>query len=329
MIGVRCCAIWAGSEASGRRRTSAANPSAQAAATSSGSGTSARRCGDGMIETGGRTAARGGDGRRIGRHRRSASGGRIASVGGNASTGNASTGNASVTGNASATGKASVTGRASVTDSDTRVDSLASGRTGEGTTFGATGSGSPTTGGRGRVGTGGRLTRWAATLGPRETRVPLAAAIVSAGGSPAVGESDASVGGAGARGVSDGASAAVGTTAGAGAGEGDCVSATAVGPGTAVGAGRGDGGPAGSGASGSDGTGAGAGAGGAATERGGRKRSGSTYPFGSLVRRTPRCRYAWAHSASPDLPSVPIGSPSATDALRLTPSEPRWTSVTE
>ena len=325
MIGVRCCAIWAGSEAGGRRRTSAANPSAQAAATSSGSGTSARRCGDGMIETGGRTAARGGDGRRIGRHRRSASGGRIASVGGNASTGNAS-----VTGNASATGKASVTGRASVTDSDTRVDSLASGRTGEGTTFGATGSGSPTTGGRRRVRTGGRLTRWAATLGPRETRVRLAAAIVSAGGSPAVGESDASAWRRGRPAAPPRAlpqpSALLPAPAPA--------RETAFPPPRWGRAplwerARGDGGAAGSGASGSDGTGAGAGAGGAATERGGRKRRGSTYPFGSLVRRTPRCRYAWAHSASPDLPSVPIGSPSATDALRLTPSEPRWTSVTE
>ena len=311
MIGARCCAIWAGAEAAGRRRTSAANPSAQAAATRSGSGTSAHRCGGGMTDTGDRTAAWDGVGRRIGRHWRSASGGRIASVGGNAST-----------------GTASVTGNASVTGSDTGLGSPASRRTGEGTTLGTRGSGS-TTGGRRRVRTGGCPTRWAATLGPRETRVRLAAAIVSAGGSPAVGVSDASLAGAGAGGASEGGSAAAGTTVGAGEGEGGGVSPTAVGPGTAAGAGGGNGGAAGSRASGSDGTGAGAGAGGAATERDGRKRRGSTYPFGSLVRRTPRCRYGWAHSALPDLPSVPIGSPSATDALRLTPSEPRWTSVTE
>ena len=56
-------------------------------------------------------------------------------------------------------------------------------------------------------------TRWAATLGSGETRVRLAAAIVSAGGSPAVGESDASLGGAGAGGASEGGSAAAGATA--------------------------------------------------------------------------------------------------------------------
>jgi hypothetical protein len=74
------------------------------------------------------------------------------------------------------------------------------------------------------------------------------------------------------------------------------------------------------------GTGAGAASPGAA--RSGRSSSGSTYPSGSPVRRTPRWTYGWSCSDSPLSPSVPSCSPSATDAPRATPSEPRWSSVT-
>jgi hypothetical protein len=74
------------------------------------------------------------------------------------------------------------------------------------------------------------------------------------------------------------------------------------------------------------GTGAGAASPGAA--RSGRSSNGSTYPSGSPVRRTPRWTYGWSCSDSPLNPSVPSCSPSATDAPRATPIEPRWSSVT-
>src|SRR6266536_1275449 len=73
------------------------------------------------------------------------------------------------------------------------------------------------------------------------------------------------------------------------------------------------------------GIGSGAGCGGACggTVRGGRNESGSRYPFGSAVVRTPRWTYATGHSGSPDEPSVPTWAPSVTGAPRLIPIEPR------
>ena len=80
---------------------------------------------------------------------------------------------------------------------------------------------------------------------------------------------------------------------------------------------------------------AGGGAGGAgldaATGSGwsGRNSSGSTYPFGSSERRTPRWTYGMSCSTSPLGPIVPTTSPSETVAPRWTLIEPRWVSVTE
>jgi hypothetical protein len=64
-------------------------------------------------------------------------------------------------------------------------------------------------------------------------------------------------------------------------------------------------------------------------DKGGRNRSGSTYPFGSSERRTPRWTYGTSCSTSPLGPIVPTASPSATFAVRRTLIEPRWVSVTE
>jgi hypothetical protein len=65
-----------------------------------------------------------------------------------------------------------------------------------------------------------------------------------------------------------------------------------------------------------------------AAGRAGRSWSGSTYPFGSEARRTPRCTCGAADSESPPGPIVPTESPSPTEAPRETPMEPRPTSVT-
>jgi hypothetical protein len=81
--------------------------------------------------------------------------------------------------------------------------------------------------------------------------------------------------------------------------------------------------------------GAGGGAGGAGLgatggrDKTGRNRSGSTYPFGSSERRTPRWTYGTSCSTSPLAPIVATASPSATFAPRTTLVEPRWVSVTE
>jgi hypothetical protein len=61
----------------------------------------------------------------------------------------------------------------------------------------------------------------------------------------------------------------------------------------------------------------------------GRNSSGSTYPFGSSERRTPRWTYGTSCSISPLGPIVPTTSPSDTVAPRWTLIEPRWVSVTE
>ncbi len=63
--------------------------------------------------------------------------------------------------------------------------------------------------------------------------------------------------------------------------------------------------------------------------RAGRKRSGSRYPLGSSVRRTPRCTYGVARAPLPGDPTVPTCAPSATVRPRARAIEPRWTSVTE
>jgi hypothetical protein len=65
------------------------------------------------------------------------------------------------------------------------------------------------------------------------------------------------------------------------------------------------------------------------TDKTGRNRSGSTYPFGSSERRTPRWTYGTSCSTSPLGPIVATASPSATFAPRPTLVEPRWVSVTE
>jgi hypothetical protein len=61
----------------------------------------------------------------------------------------------------------------------------------------------------------------------------------------------------------------------------------------------------------------------------GRNSRGSTYPFGSSERRTPRWTYGMSRSTSPLGPIVPTTSPSDTVAPRWTLIEPRWVSVTE
>jgi hypothetical protein len=91
---------------------------------------------------------------------------------------------------------------------------------------------------------------------------------------------------------------------------------------------------AGAGGGGGTGTVAGAGAGGASTggggcTGGGRKRSGSRYPCGSEIRRTPRCTYGTGCSVKPLEPTEPTASPSATVAPRPTARAPRCSSVTE
>jgi hypothetical protein len=161
-------------------------------------------------------------------------------------------------------------------------------------------------------------------------------AMVSAGASSS-GEEFAATGDVGIKRGSAGAGGEVSVVAGrlsdaAGAGSADaggsdsgCATGADVESGFAV-AGGGDGGT-GPGSGDDVGAVAGARAGGASL--GGRKRSGSRYPFGSLVARTPRWTYGTGHSASPDAPSVPTGSLSCTAVFLFTASEPRWTSVTE
>lgn len=71
------------------------------------------------------------------------------------------------------------------------------------------------------------------------------------------------------------------------------------------------------------------GAGSGACSRGGSSVSGSRYPCGSAVRRTPRWTYGSGCSASPVGPIVPTTSLSATAVPTRTPIDPSWTSVTE
>jgi hypothetical protein len=61
----------------------------------------------------------------------------------------------------------------------------------------------------------------------------------------------------------------------------------------------------------------------------GRNESGSTYPCGSEVTRTPRYTYGASSSGVPLGPTVPTASPSATLAPFFTTAEPRCVSVTE
>jgi hypothetical protein len=62
--------------------------------------------------------------------------------------------------------------------------------------------------------------------------------------------------------------------------------------------------------------------------RSGRNLSGSRYPFGSAVSRTPRWTYGPGISPAGG-PIVPTTAPSTTEPLRLTAIEARWTRVTE
>jgi hypothetical protein len=137
-----------------------------------------------------------------------------------------------------------------------------------------------------------------------------AAAVTGAGGS-ATGASDATVASAGA--VVAGTGAGAGATAGWAAEGADC------GGGDAVCGVFGAGGLAGVDEDSLVGTRA----------RGGRKDSGSRYPFGSAVIRTPKCTYGTACSGAPDDPIAPTVAPSATWAPRTTAIDPRWTRVTE
>src|SRR5262249_40161119 len=70
-----------------------------------------------------------------------------------------------------------------------------------------------------------------------------------------------------------------------------------------------------------------AGAAGGAVACAGSRPSGSTYPCGSLVRRTP----TWTIGVppAPGSPIAPTLSPSATGAPFFTPIEPSWVSVTD
>jgi hypothetical protein len=82
------------------------------------------------------------------------------------------------------------------------------------------------------------------------------------------------------------------------------------------------------------GAGAAAGAAGAGAAEGGgigagRNESGSRYPCGSEVTRTPMYTYGTSSSGVPLGPTVPTASPSATLAPFFTAAEPRCVSVTE
>ena len=88
-----------------------------------------------------------------------------------------------------------------------------------------------------------------------------------------------------------------------------------------VGAGTGGGGSAGAGAGGSLGVGAGA-------ASGGRNRSGSRYPCGSLLSRIPSCTYGTSWAGTPLVPTIATGCASATTAPRPTKNEPRCRRVT-
>jgi hypothetical protein len=90
----------------------------------------------------------------------------------------------------------------------------------------------------------------------------------------------------------------------------------------------GGGAAAGAGAAGAGGSFVAGGPTGTASARG-RKRSGSRYPCGSLLRRMPRYTYGTSSVETPLGPTVPTGSPSATSTPRRTSKEPRCTSVTE
>jgi hypothetical protein len=68
--------------------------------------------------------------------------------------------------------------------------------------------------------------------------------------------------------------------------------------------------------------------GGAAVDRGGSRLVGSTYPWSSLARRTPRWTYGTETSGSPLGPIVPTAPPSSTAAPAATVIEPRCVSVT-
>jgi hypothetical protein len=76
-------------------------------------------------------------------------------------------------------------------------------------------------------------------------------------------------------------------------------------------------------------TGCGSSAGSVWVVRAGNSVSGSTYPCGSAVSRTPRCTYGVGCSASPLGPTVPTTSPWATAVPTRTAIEPRCTSVIE
>ncbi|MDQ2968535.1 MAG: hypothetical protein M3R37_09490 [Actinomycetota bacterium] len=65
----------------------------------------------------------------------------------------------------------------------------------------------------------------------------------------------------------------------------------------------------------------------AAATRGGSKDSGSTYPCGSLVTRAPKYTYGSASSTTPLGPTLPTTDASPTSVPRVTPIDPRWTSV--
>jgi len=126
----------------------------------------------------------------------------------------------------------------------------------------------------------------------------------------------------------------VSTTGGAD-GLGSATAGGGVGVATAGGTGVGavGGGPAVVGGAGT-GIGAGVGAGAGTVAAGGAGRAGSnprgsTYPSASALRRMPRWTLGTSCSGSPLEPMSPTTAPSATVSPFATPTEPRWTSVTE
>jgi hypothetical protein len=88
-----------------------------------------------------------------------------------------------------------------------------------------------------------------------------------------------------------------------------------------AGAGTGGGGRAGDGTGGSVDMGGGG-------ASGGRNRSGSRYPCGSVLSRIPSCTYGTEWAGTPLVPTTATAWPSATTAPRPTKNEPRCRSVT-
>ena len=159
-------------------------------------------------------------------------------------------------------------------------------------------------------------TRGAASVTPDSNVTDIDPVASSAPAATGAGCSDG--GGASGAAVASAASGCVGSGVDATAGEATAAGACGGGAGAVLGA-FGAGGFAGVDDGSLDGS----------ATRGGRKDSGSRYPFGSEVVRTPMCTEGSACSGVPDGPIAPTAAPSATCASRATATDPRWTRVTE